>query len=477
MSLFDILASIFSWSRSPPKPEREFADENSAESGFTITFTYTGPERPEVPITDEEVDEGLDPYRFVLDNEPQALNPANRWFDEKAQRRYLKSGSEKALSWLLPFISIDVAKLPQMESILEYGPNSSTMIAKEIRQVIRERRKAKQPYNDLLQSLYNACVMSDFSKSIAFENIFTHRMTPFVDIRDLQDIDIDYRTIGYKNIHELLKTDVKWLIEAFGEPTEHQPINSLWPDIRDKAIARFCWHELKEENESKKAINRPQLTMEEWLRNLVKENIRIRKVSEIYQVEAETKRAKKFQDIEAAWAATRMPFVVADLETTGLEVACSEILEIGALLVEPDGSITSELCFLVNARQQVPEEITRLTGITQSEVDRNGIPLAQALENFLNHIGDRPVFFHNAPFDQGFLDSACGKTNMEFKNSVYDTLTLARHTWPSLPSHKLRALSKHVGAPAPKHRALGDARATLAVLTAARAQMNDMPTL
>jgi DNA polymerase-3 subunit epsilon len=176
-------------------------------------------------------------------------------------------------------------------------------------------------------------------------------------------------------------------------------------------------------------------------------------------------------DIEAALAATHAPFVVADLETTGLKVDSAEIIELAAVLVEPSGSVTSELSLLVKPQQPIPAEITKLTGITQAEVDAQGQPLAHALTAFLEHIGERPVFFHNAPFDQRFLRAACAMTKLKFKNAVHDTLPLARHTWPTIGTYKLDALAEHVGVTAPQHRALGDANAALAVLLAARSAL------
>ena len=472
MSILDKLASIFSGPKSSSKPDDDPLEDSPSDSRITVTFTYTGPPRPEVSISDDEINDALESYRFVLANEPEALKPSNRWFDEKVQKRYLRSKSEKAFAWLLPFIPIEAAKLPQLESVLEFGPHSSVMVSKEIRQLIRERRKAKEPYNDLLQSLYNSCVLSDFAESITFENIVTHRMTPFVDIRDLQGICIEYQSIGYRYVHGLKKTDIKWLIEAFGEPTEHRSVESLWPEIRRNAISRFCWGELRDTNETSISLGLPPKTMETWLRDLVTENIRNHKEAKAIEAARDSNRTRQAKDIGAAWTATRAPFVVADLETTGLEVVNAEILEIAALLAEPDGSVTSELSVLVTAEQPIPPVITQLTGITQSEVDAHGMPLIRALEIFLRHIGDRPVFFHNAPFDHGFLLAACEKTKLQFNNPVHDTLVLARHAWPSFSSYKLSALSKYVGASAPKHRALEDARATLAVLLAARSQVH-----
>jgi DNA polymerase-3 subunit epsilon len=295
-------------------------------------------------------------------------------------------------------------------------------------------------------------------------------MTRYVDIRELQGIRIDYSTLGYQCIQALSKTDVKWLVEAFGEPAEHQSFEAVWPHPRRNAVSRYCWGELHSANETARSLGLAQKTMNEWLRELVSRNLGYHKEWLERNAAREAQLAELAADIEAAWAATQAPFAVADLETTGLKADSAEVLELAAVLVEPDGSVTSEFSVLVRTQHPVPVNITRLTGITQAEVDAQGQPLAQALAAFLSHIGERPVFFHNAPFDQGFLSAASTKTKLKFKNAVHDTLPVARRAWPSLGTYKLSVLAEHVGTDAPSHRALGDARAALAVLLAAREQ-------
>lgn len=172
--------------------------------------------------------------------------------------------------------------------------------------------------------------------------------------------------------------------------------------------------------------------------------------------------------MDAAWAATRESFIVADLETTGLNAETDEVLEFAAVQVTPDGGIAGEFSTLVSVSRRVPAEITRLTGITQDAIDREGRPTADAMKAFAAFAGAHPVFFHNAPFDQGFIKKAASQAKVKFVNPVRDTLPLARQAWPSLTTYKLTALAQHVGAPAPAHRALADAKATLAVLLAAR---------
>lgn len=293
-------------------------------------------------------------------------------------------------------------------------------------------------------------------------------MTQFVDINELQEVCCYYRTMGYRCVDSLAKTDVKWLVEAFGEPAEHQSFDALWPHVRRNAISRYCWSDLRR---SSKRANVPELAqqaMQEWLNKLVTRNIGYHKEWEQRIAARKVQLAEQASSVEASWIATKQPFVVADLETTGLNAATDELLEFAALKVDPSGAVTAEFSALVRVARPVPETITKLTGISQADVDREGRPVADAMGAFLAFVESRPVFFHNAPFDQGFLKSAGAQARLKFGNPVHDTLLLARAAWPSLSTYKLSALAEHVGAPTPTHRALADARATLAVLLAAR---------
>jgi len=165
------------------------------------------------------------------------------------------------------------------------------------------------------------------------------------------------------------------------------------------------------------------------------------------------------------------PFIVADLETTGLSTSSCEILEFAAVRVGEGGAVVNEYTQVVRTCGRVPSFIFRLTGITQAEVDRDGIPVAQAFSSFLNFVEDLPVFFHNASFDRRFLSAAADQTGMPFPNATHCTLALARRAWPELPSHKLDILARHVGASQPTHRALADVRTTVAVALAASARL------
>lgn len=178
--------------------------------------------------------------------------------------------------------------------------------------------------------------------------------------------------------------------------------------------------------------------------------------------------AKKNNAAADALDATENTFIVADLETTGLNRVDDDIIEIAAARVSPNGRIIAEFSTLIRIKGRIPPKITDLTGITNKDCLEKGKPLVVAMHEFSTFAGKAPVFFHNASFDKSFLASAGDRTGIFMKNEVFDTLAIARAVWPELPTHKLSALAKWLGLSAPSHRALADVRATVGVLMAAK---------
>ena len=467
MGLFDTLISKFT-GNSAPAPT-QITTQSRLPVGITVTIT--GPAGPMLQVSDTEVAERSLEHIFVLTTDPPALKTADQWWNEDTHKRRRREGSEKAYAWLLPFLPLEIAKREQLQAAQEWGPHGAGSIAKELRALIKERRKAKEPYQELLLALYGASVAADLSASLKFEGTQPHHMARFVDINDVYPVKLEYATMGYQCIESLSKTDVKWLVEAFGEPAEHQSFEALWPHIRRNAVARYCWGELRSKNVSAKSLGWPQQSIQEWLNELVKRNIGYHKEWQERVAARHAYLAELGTALNTAWAATRQTFVVADLETTGLSAEKDEILEFAAIRVESDGSVAGEFSVLVRASASVPAAITRLTGITQATIDGEGRPLPEAMRAFVTFVGSYPVFFHNAPFDLGFIKNASSLVKIKFVNPVHDTLPLARQAWPSLGTYRLAALAEHVGTSVPAHRALADANATLAVLLAARTKV------
>ena len=170
-------------------------------------------------------------------------------------------------------------------------------------------------------------------------------------------------------------------------------------------------------------------------------------------------------------------FCVVDLETTGGSAAGgSMITEIGAVKVR-GGEVLGEFQTLVNPHRAIPAFIAVLTGITDSMVAA-APTIEQALPQFLEFAAGTVLVAHNAPFDVGFLKHFAAEQGRPWPRfEVLDTAVLARRlvTRDESPNHKLSSLARVFGsATVPNHRALSDARATVAVLHGMIARLGNL---
>lgn len=153
-------------------------------------------------------------------------------------------------------------------------------------------------------------------------------------------------------------------------------------------------------------------------------------------------------------------FVAVDLETTGLRPKYDRILEIGALKVV-DGELVDTFQTFVDPRMQIPERITALTGITQEMVEGQ-LQQDKAVKEFLDFCGELPLIGHNILFDYSFLKHQAVNLGREFEKEAADTLAIARHAFPGLPSRSLEAMCAYYALNRTNaHRAYDDARATM----------------
>lgn len=165
--------------------------------------------------------------------------------------------------------------------------------------------------------------------------------------------------------------------------------------------------------------------------------------------------------------------VVVDIETTGWLADHGRITEIGAIRASGERP-AAEFSSLVNPGTEIPAAITALTGITDTMV-QSAPPIDTVLPRFLSFAEGAVIAAHNAPFDIGFLATACRSCGLDWPfREVVDTvalsrLVLGRH---EVPDHKLATLADHFAIDAPPcHRALADASATLDVLTSLLARV------
>ena len=149
-------------------------------------------------------------------------------------------------------------------------------------------------------------------------------------------------------------------------------------------------------------------------------------------------------------------FVAFDIETTGLNAQNDRMTEIGAIRFS-GGNIIDTFNTFVDPERHIPADITQLTGIRDSDVA--GAPSEEeAMKQFIDYIGDRPIIAHNAHFDVGFMTAAALRHGLKFSPVFLDTLALSQALLPELKRFKLDIVSNHLKLPQfNHHRATDDA--------------------
>lgn len=139
-------------------------------------------------------------------------------------------------------------------------------------------------------------------------------------------------------------------------------------------------------------------------------------------------------------------FVVFDTETTGFTPYSDQMIEIGAVKIK-NGEVTERFDELINPYRKLPPKIIELTNITDAMLEDKDSE-ENATKRFLEFVGDLPMVAHNAKFDIGFISAAMNKYNLgEFKNTVIDTMSMARTLYPEWKNHKLSTLVKNLEVP------------------------------
>ncbi len=159
------------------------------------------------------------------------------------------------------------------------------------------------------------------------------------------------------------------------------------------------------------------------------------------------------------------PFIVVDLETTGLNPNLDSIVEIAAVKVI-NGQIVEEKTQLLNPHIFVPQETTDITGIT-TEMLQGAPEFFEVAQGFIDFFTPEGVFTaHNAEFDFGFFNSHLRRADKgELKSPWLCTLKCAKTVHPNLQKYALGHLAETFKIDLPRaHRAIHDARATAELL-------------
>lgn len=155
------------------------------------------------------------------------------------------------------------------------------------------------------------------------------------------------------------------------------------------------------------------------------------------------------------------PYVVVDIETSGLDFNKNSIVEIGCVKVK-DNNTVEEFERLIRQDNNLPQDIVNLTGITDEYLKKYGKEEKQVLIETLNFFEDLPIVSYGNNFDINFLNRALNRNGLSnIKNQTIDLMRYVKKENRMLENYKLQTALRGFGIDKKvPHRALADARLT-----------------
>jgi hypothetical protein len=111
-------------------------------------------------------------------------------------------------------------------------PSAFREAAVALRALIRQKRKAKEAFNDELALLYWFAAIDSFS--IPYSSYLQqpgYNVIESMPGKVIKTLPFSYFELGYEKLELLNKTDIKWCIEAWGEPQGHTTLHEIHKDI------------------------------------------------------------------------------------------------------------------------------------------------------------------------------------------------------------------------------------------------------
>lgn len=163
-----------------------------------------------------------------------------------------------------------------------------------------------------------------------------------------------------------------------------------------------------------------------------------------------------------------MHYTIIDVETSGRTNRITEIS-----VFKYDGNkVIDEFTTLVNPNCYIPEHITALTGIDNGTV-ANAPEFHEIAQQVLEITKDTIFVAHNVNFDYNVIRNEFKSINIDFTRKKLCTVRLSRKLLPGHKSYSLGKLSKDLNININgRHRARGDAEATVTLFKKLQAQDN-----
>lgn len=135
------------------------------------------------------------------------------------------------------------------------------------------------------------------------------------------------------------------------------------------------------------------------------------------------------------------PFTVFDVETTGMSAKNNRIVEIAAIHIEKDGTM-SRYESLVNPGCMIPERVINVHHITNAMV-ADAPKFRQVGFEFIEFVDDSTLVAHNARFDLAFLQESLVRCGLpQWKGKTMDSIKLFKQAYEGLPSYSLQNLRR-----------------------------------
>ena len=152
-----------------------------------------------------------------------------------------------------------------------------------------------------------------------------------------------------------------------------------------------------------------------------------------------------------AKALAEKELVVFDTETTGLDVYNDDILQIAACKMR-EGRVVegSELSLYIATDKPIPEMLGDIVNpIVEERKQHELLSPAEALQRFLDYVGDDILLGHNATYDYDIMDFNLKRylPSVDWRKEhpvCFDSLKLARLLFPGFVKYKLKNLIEYL---------------------------------
>lgn len=154
-----------------------------------------------------------------------------------------------------------------------------------------------------------------------------------------------------------------------------------------------------------------------------------------------------------------VPVAVVDVETTGFDSENDRVIEIAVIHMQ-GGVVTESWGSLVNPDRDLPEDITRITGIKPEDLV-DAPRFATVAAEVERRLAGRVFVAYNLTFDRAFVTAELNRAGGRFPcDRFLDPLVFVRELQRGAGSKKLGAVAERLGISlANAHRATDDAEA------------------